>query len=262
MDSEEWDSISASVYLTKRGDVYVVAVEENTVEGVHPAPPAPSPSTVRNGGSAATTTTTPGVVVTSWATATVTNPDVPARLTLSGLLPERDYALYAYAENGAGRLSGARRSIVGGEGTGARLGTGGAEEWRFSVEPAPSGMSPALVEETRLVVRTAREPDEELDVPWEELSEGGRMAEALAALSDAVVARAAREAAVNAPTPEDLLRCKADPVSRNKWRSFCRWWASSGAGAAERAAFLLRECVFAAQQPEVRGLGGAGYAGG
>ena len=148
--------------------------------------------------------------------------------------PECDYELYVYAENGAGRES-----------------AGSGSSAAFSVEPATSGMSQAQVSDTRLAARTAREPDEELDVPWNDLSEAEKMVEALAALNDQAVARAARAATLDPPTAEDLAKCDTNPVSRNKWRSFCRWWAAGGGGEAERKAFLLRECVFAAQQPEV-----------
>ncbi|CAM9879335.1 unnamed protein product [Scytosiphon promiscuus] len=170
VDSEEWDSVSVSLYLTKRGEVYVVAR-----------------------------------VTASWGMATVTNADVPARITLPGLSPERQYELYAYGENGVG----------------GRDGT-----CMFSVEPAPSGMSAELVAATLLSATTAREPDEDLDVPWKDLPESEQMTEALAALADPLVARAAREAALDPPAAEDLApgRCEADPVSRNKWRSgprFC-----------------------------------------
>lgn len=239
VDSEEWDSVSASLYLAKRGEAYVVVLEAGG-EGGGGSPP--SPTTVRRGGDGGGGTR----VVASWATATVTNPDVPARLVLSGLSPERDYELYAYGENAVG----------------GRLGSGGGSEdstTTFSVEPAPSGMSSAQVAATCLAAKTAREPDEELDVPWKDLSESEQVAEALAALADPLVARAAREAALDPPTAEDLApgRCEADPVSRNKWRSFCRWWTTAvnrrggAAGGTERSAFLLRECIFAAQQPEV-----------
>jgi len=120
-------------------------------------------------------------------------------------------------------------------------------------------MSSALVAATRLAARTAREPDEDLDVPWKDLSQSEQVAEALAALADPRVARAAREAALDPPTADDLApgRCEANPVSRNKWRSFCRWWTTAvsggkeAGGRTERSAFLLRECIFAAQQPEV-----------
>lgn len=255
IDSVEWDCVSASLYLTKRGEVYVVAVEAGAGGG-HDTPP--SPATVRLGGDGDGASLGGGCTqaVAGSASATVANPDVPARLTLSDLSPERDYLLYAYGENGVGGRLGA-----GFRGDGCHGGdptTSGV----FSMEPAPSGMSAALVTATRLEARTEREPDEELDVPWKDLSESEQMAEALAALMDPVVARATREAALDPPTAEDLAlgRCAANPVSRNKWRSFCRWWAtavgSNGGGAAggggtERSAFLLRECVFAAQQPEV-----------
>lgn len=291
IDAEEWDSVLASLYLTKRGEVYVVALEAGTLAGGSgdgdghgdgddnanggadnggSGPPPPSPTTVRRGGDGGGGTRVGGGgggctrVIAAWATTTIANPDVPARLVLSGLSPERDYELYAYGENGiGGRL-----------GRGCGGGGGGVENSSntsvFSVEPAPSGMSPALVAATRLPARTAREPDEELDVPWKDLSESEQVAEALAALADPLVARAAREAALDPPTADDLApgRCEADPVSRNKWRSFCRWWTTAvsggnggngggggggGAGGTERSAFLLRECVFAAQQPEVRG---------
>lgn len=249
IDSEEWSSISASVYLTKRGDVFVVALEagsgSNSGSGNLPRTP-PSPATVRSGGDGAggTCIGSHTRVVAAWATATITNPDVPARLTLMGLKPECDYELYAYAENGAGR----RRA------DGNEYG-GGTDDIMFCVEPAPAGMSTELVASTHLAARTAQEPDEELDVPWEDLSESEKMVEALAALNDPAVARAAREAALDVPRTEDLAKCEADPVSRNKWRSFFRWWAGGIAAAGcsdERKAFLLRECVFAAQQPQVR----------
>lgn len=184
-------------------------------------------------------------VVAAWATMTITNPDVPARLSLLGLKPECDYELYAYAENGAGR----RRA------GGGNMYSGGADDPMFCVEPAPAGMSAELVASTRLAARTAQEPDEELDVPWEDLSESEKMVEALAALNDPAVTRVARDAALDVPRAEDLAKHEADPVSRNKWRSFCRWWAGGVAAAGcsdERKAFLLRECVFAAQQPQVR----------
>lgn len=251
IDSAEWDRVSASLYLTKRGEVYVVAVEAGA------AGTPPSPATVRLGGDSDPAGSGSTQAVAGSASATVTNPDVPARLTLSGLSPERGYLLYAYGENSVGGRRGA--GFRGdGDGHGGDATTSGV----FSMEPAPSGMSAALVAATRLEARTEREPDEELDVPWKDLSESEQMAEALAALTDPVVARAAREAALDPPTAEDLApgRCAASPVSRNKWRSFCRWWAtavgSNGGGAAggggtERSAFLLRECVFAAQQPEV-----------
>lgn len=245
VDSEEWDSVSASLYLSKRGEVYVVALEAG---GERAGDPPPSPTTVRCGGGGRGGTNLAGGrctrVVAAWATATIANPDVPARLVLSGLSPEQDYELYAYGEN----------AVVG------RLGSGGEGAPSFSVEPAPSGMSSAQVAATCLAATTAREPDEELDVPWKDLSELEQVAEALAALTDPVVARAAREAALDPPTAEDLApgRCEADPVSRNKWRSFCRWWTAvhrngAAGGGTERSAFLLRECIFAAQQPEVRG---------
>lgn len=241
VDSEEWDSVSTSLYLTKRGEVYIVAVEAGGGEGG--GGPPPSPTTVRRGGDGGGGTR----VIAASATATIANPDVPARLVLSGLSPERNYELYAYGENAVG----------------GRLGSGGGSEESaatFSVEPAPSGMSSAQVAATCLAARTAREPDEELDVPWKDLSEPEQVAEALAALADPLVARAAREAALDPPTAEDLAlgRCEADPVSRNKWRSFCRWWTTAAGrnggagGGTERSAFLLRECIFAAQQPEVR----------
>lgn len=240
VDSEEWDSLSVSLFLTKRGELYVVALEADGEDGGHPPP---SPSTVRRGGDGDGGTR----LVASWATATITYPDVPARLVLSGLSPELDYELYAYGENAVG----------------GRLGRGDGSEdsaATFSVEPAPSGMSSVQVAATFLAARTAREPDEELDVPWKDLSESEQVAEALAALADPLVARAAREAALDPPTAEDLApgRCEADPVSRNKWRSFCRWWTAAmsrnggAGGGTERSAFLLRECIFAAQQPEVR----------
>lgn len=247
VDSTEWDSISASVYLTKRGDIYMVALEASTTsssgeggEGGEGGGPPPSPLDVRGGGDGGGGTLVGGRVriIAAWATATVANTDVPARLTLPGLSPERDYELYVYAEHEAGRES-------------AAAGRGFSTDSSFSVEPAASGMSQAQVSATRLVARTAREPDEDLDVPWEDLSEPEKMAEALAALSDQAVARAARGATLDPPTAEDLPRCETNPVSRNKWRSFCRWWTAGGGGEAERAAFLLRECVFAAQQPEV-----------
>lgn len=242
VDSEDWNSVSASLYLTKRGDVYVVAVETIDAEAQPSPPPAPAPAAVRDG---------VGDGIVAWTTATVTNPDVPVRLTLTGLSPERAYELYAYAENGAGRVGGGNGGD-GGEEIQGRIVEMDAARF-FSVEPAPSGMSDVLVGATRLAARTTQEPDEELDVPWEDLSEEGKMAEALAALSDPGVARAARQAGLDAPSADDLARCETDMVSRNKWRSFCRWWADRGAGTAERSAFLLRECVFAAQQPEVRG---------
>lgn len=266
VDSEEWDSVSASLYLTKRGEVYVVALEAATGDGR--GDPPPSPVTVRRGGD--TTAGGPGTrVVASWGTAIVANPDVPARITLPGLLPERQYELYAYGENGIGGRLGNSGLSIGAGGGGGGGGCDASTTCMFSVEPAPSGMSAELVAKTRLPATTAREPDEDLDVPWRDLSESERMTEALAALSDPVVARAAREAALDPPTAEDLApgRCEADPVSRNKWRSFCRWWPTAvrggsggggggngGAvgGVSERSAFLLRECVFAAQQPEVR----------
>lgn len=242
VDSEEWDSVSASLFLTKRGEVYIVAVEAGG-EGGGDTPP--SPTIVRRGGDGGEG----GRVIAASATATIANPDVPARLVLSGLSPERDYELYAYGENAVG----------------GRLGSGGGggsddSAAMFSVEPAPSGMSSAQVSATCLATRTAREPDEELDVPWKDLSESEQVAEALAALSDPLVSRAVREAALDPPTAEDLApgRCEADPVSRNKWRSFCRWWTAAvsrnggAGGGTERSAFLLRECIFAAQQPEVR----------
>lgn len=247
VDSEEWDSVSASLYLTKRGEVYVVALEAGS-EGDRDSPP--SPTTVRRGGDGGGGIRVDGGrctrAVAAWATATITNPDVPARLVLSGLSPEREYELYAYGENAVG----------------GRLGSGGGSEdgaATFSVEPAPSGMSSALVAATCLAARTAREPDEKLDVPWKDLSESEQVAEALAALADPLVARAAREAALDPPTADDLApgRYEADPVSRNKWRSFCRWWTTAvsrnggSGGGTERSAFLLRECIFAAQQPEV-----------
>lgn len=289
IDAEEWDSVSASLYLTKRGEVYVVALEAGTLAGGsgdgegdgdrnsgdgNGGGPPPSPATVRRGGDGGGGTRVGDGrgggggggsctrIIAAWATATIANPDVPARLVLSGLSPERDYELYAYGENGVGGRLG-RAGSSGGGGIGVENSTS-----VFSVEPAPSGMSAALVAATRLPARTAREPDEELDVPWKDLSESEQMAEALAALADPLVARAAREAALDPPTAEDLApgRCEANPVSRNKWRSFCRWWTTAvrggngggggiggGAGGTERSAFLLRECVFAAQQPEVRG---------
>ncbi len=262
VDSEEWDSVSTSLYLTKRGEVYVVALEADTNGGGGGGggDEPPSPRTVRCGGDDGGGRTRVGGggstrVVAARAMATITNPDVPARLVLPGLSPERDYELYAYGENGVGgRVSG------GGGGCGG--GGGGGEDGAaafFSVEPAPTGMSPALVAATRLAARTTREPDEDLDVPWKDLSESEQVAEALAALADPRVARAAREAALDPPTAEDLApgRCEANPVSRNKWRSFCRWWTTAvsggkeAGGRTERSAFLLRECIFAAQQPEV-----------
>ncbi|CAM9185466.1 unnamed protein product, partial [Laminaria digitata] len=272
VDSEEWDSISASVYLTKRGDVYVVALEAGSSNsssnrnsnsgssnsgnkrgegGSGPLPP-PSPLDVRGGGDGGGGTLVGGTlrIIAAWATATVNNTDVPARLTLPGLSPERDYELYAYAENGAGRES-ASTSTAGCGRPSSPTTTPTPTPNPFSVEPATSGMSQAQVAGTRLVARTAREPDEELDVPWKDLSEAEKMVEALAALNDQSVARAARGAALDPPTAEDLARCETNPVSRNKWRSFCRWWAAGGGGEAERTAFLLRECVFAAQQPEI-----------
>lgn len=233
IDSVEWDTISASLFLTTRGDVYVIAVEAKDGDNR-----PPSPATIRNSGDGdggthiGNTTRT----VAAWAMATVTNPDVPARLILYGLLPERGYELYAYAENGEGRRGGYKNGDL---------------SLLFSVEPGPSEMSSAMVAATCLYAKTAREPDEELDVPWECLSEAEKMAEALAALSDPVVSRAARESALDPPTAEDIIRCETDLVSRNRWRSFCRWWTAEGAGGAERAAFLLRECIFAAQQSEV-----------
>ena len=247
--------MSTSLFLTKRGEVYVVALEIDGEDGGGNSPP--SPRTVRCGGDGGGGGTHVGDggrtrVVAAWAMATIANPDVPARLVLSGLSPERDYELYAYGEN-----------AVGGRGGGGGDGEGGG--FAFFVEPAPSGMSPTLVAATRLAARTAREPDEDLDVPWKDLSESEQVAEALAALADPRVARAAREAALDPPTAEDLApgRCEANPVSRNKWRSFCRWWTTAvssskeAGGRTERSEFLLRECIFAAQQPEVR-FGGSG----
>lgn len=240
------------MYLTKRGDVYAIALE-----GKNESAPPPSPLDVRGGGDGGGGTLFGGGsvrIIAAWAMTTVTNTDVPARLTLPGLSPECDYELYVYAENNVGREGGGR-----GRGGGGGGGEGGAAECgptSFSVEPATSGMSQAQVSETRLAARTAREPDEELDVPWKDLSEPEKMAEALAALNDQAVARAARAAALDPPTAEDLAKCDSNPVSRNKWRSFCRWWAAGGGGEVERAAFLLRECVFAAQQPEVGCLEG------
>lgn len=268
VDSEEWDAVSVSLYLTKRGEVYVVALEAAIGDGS--GDPPPSPTTVRRGEEIGSGGGQGRRVVASWGMATVANPDVPARITLSGLLPERHYELYAYGENGVGGRLGKSdsNSRAGGfgDGSGCDAETGDAN-CMFSVEQAPSGMSAELVAATRLASTTAQEPDEDLDVPWKDLSEPEQMTEALAALADPLVARAAREAALDPPTAEDLTpgRCDADPVSRNKWRSFCRWWptavsgggsgvAAGGAagGGSERSAFLLRECVFAAQQPEVR----------
>lgn len=229
--------------------MFVVALEagSGSIGGSGILPPTPpSPATVRLGGDGGGGTCIGGDtrVVAAWVTATITNPDVPARLALLGLKPECDYELYAYAENGAGR-----------RGAGYKGCGDGADGSMFSVEPAPAGMSAELVASTRLAARTAKEPAEELDVPWEDLSESDKMVEALAALNDPWVTRAAREAALDVPTADDLARCEEDPVSRNKWRSFCRWWAGGVAAAGdsdERKAFLLRECVFAAQQPQVR----------
>ncbi|CAM9500924.1 unnamed protein product, partial [Sphacelaria rigidula] len=242
VDSEGWNTVSVSLYLTKRGDVYVVAVEtvsDDEAQQSSPRPPHPPPAVVQNG---------VGAGIVAWTTGTVTNPDVPLRLLLTDLSPEREYALYAYAEHGGGRVGGA-----GGGGGGDGAGAVDSMEYDhfFSVESAPSGMSAALVAATRLDTRTASEPDEELDVPWDDLREEEKVVEALAALSDPVVARAARKAGLDTPTADDLARCETDMVSRNKWRSFCRWWADRGVSTAERTAFLFRECVFAAQQPEV-----------
>lgn len=256
VDAEAWDSVSASLYLTKRGEVYVVALEAGTLAGGDEdgGGPPPSPATIRGGGDGGGGTRVGDGgsggggctrIIAAWATATVPNPDVPARLVLPGLFPERDYELYAYAENGVGGRVG--RSGGGSGGSGCENTTD-----VFSVEPAPSGMSPALVAATRLPARTAREPDEELDVPWKNLSESEQMAEALAALADPLVARAAREAALDLPTAEDLApgRCEANPVSRNKWRSFCRWWTTAvnggsagGGGGGDRKVRVLVEGV-------------------
>lgn len=236
-----------SVYLTRRGDVYVVAMEADNGDEA-----APTPLTVRCGGnygdgSCAGENTR---VIAAWATAAVSNPDVPARLALVGLIPEVDYELYAYAESGNGRRSDASKGIkgVGSSGSTIDLAT------MFSVDPAPSGMSAELVAATRLTATTEREPDENLDIPWEDLPETEKIAEALAALSDPAVARAARAAALDPPTADDLSKSDLDPVSRNKWRSFCRWWAGGGGERTERETFLLRECIFAAQQAEVKWL--------
>lgn len=241
VDSEDWNSVSASLHLTKRGDVYVVAVETVDADAQSSPLPAPAPAAVRDG---------VGGGIAAWTTATATNPHVPIRVTLTGLSPERSYVLYAYAENGGGRVGGGDGNDYGVELQGGFIKMDTTR--LFSVEPAPSGMSGALVKATRLVATTTREPDEELDVPWEDLSEEEKMAEALAALSDPGVARAARQAGLDVPSSEDLARREKEMVSKNKWRSFCRWWADRGASTAERSAFLLRECVFAAQQSEVR----------
>ncbi|CAM9293181.1 unnamed protein product, partial [Hapterophycus canaliculatus] len=236
VDSEEWDSVSASLYLTKRGEVYIVALEATTGNDCDDSPP--SPTTVRRGEDTAGGGGRGNRVVASWGTAIVTNPDVPARITLTGLSPERCYELFAYGENRVGGRLGkgesSNISSVGssGDGGGCDARKGG-DTRMFSVEPSPSGMPAELVAATRLAATTAREPDENLDVPWRDLSESEQITEALAALSDPLVARAAREAALDPPTAEDLApgRCEADPVSRNKWRSFCRWWPTAVGGA-------------------------------
>lgn len=225
VDSVECNSVEASVYLTKRGDVFVVAVEADAGE-------PPTPAMVKDGCG-------PGVV--AWARATVTNPGIQVQVTLPGLKPECEYTVFAYAETGAGRRE--VEMVLGPEGEALMC---------FSSEPAPSGMSADLVMNTCQITRTAREPEEELDVPWEALSEEEKKVETLAALSDPAVTRAVREAAIDTPTPDDMEQCNVNPMSRNKWRSFCRWWTSGANGKVERSAFLLRECVFAAQQPEVR----------
>ncbi|MEM7512764.1 MAG: hypothetical protein AAF388_17665 [Bacteroidota bacterium] len=98
VDSEEWDSISAALYLTRRGEVFVVALEASADDRAGDRPP--SPLTVRRGEDGGSHGAGEGKrVIASWATAIVVNPDVPARITLTGLLPERNYELYAYAEN-------------------------------------------------------------------------------------------------------------------------------------------------------------------
>lgn len=214
-----------SIYSSKRGEVFVVALDAGSR-------PPPAPETVRGGR---------GQGVVAWATASVTNPDLPVHLKLSGLQSEHEYDLYAYAESGAGRKT---AEIIEGP-HGERL-------MVFSSEPAPAGMSANSVEETRLTLRTAREPGEELDLPWEALSEEDKMAEAMAALSDPAVAKVVREMGLDYPTSDGLARGSGDTVSRNKWRAFCRWWSVTDRGKAERSAFLLRECIFAAQQPEAR----------
>lgn len=231
-----------SLHLTKHGKVYLVAME--AADESSPARP-PSPLTVRNGGTRGQDAQIDDSTrsVAAWVTASVPNPYVPLRLTLTGLLPESNYELFAYAENEGGRRGG------------ARWGSGEDAAVLFSLDPVPSGMSADMVKATRLTTKTAPEPAEELDIPWEHLSEGEKMTEALAALGDPVVKRAVREMALDAPTAEDLKRIETDAISRNKWKRFCRWW-TFGAGWEERRAFLSRECVFAAQQPEVSHLAG------
>lgn len=231
------------LHLTKRGKVYLVAVE--AADESSPAPP-PSPLTIRDGGSGGRDAKIDNNArsVAAWVTASVPNPYVSLRLTLTGLLPENNYELFAYAENEEGGRRG-----------GARWGSGEDATAMFSLDPVPSGMSADLVKATRVTAKTAPEPAEELDIPWEYLSEGEKITEALAALGDPVVKRAVREMAFDAPTAVDLKRIETDAISRNKWKSFCRWW-TFGAGWEERRAFLFRECVFAAQQPEASHLTG------
>ncbi|CAM9512956.1 unnamed protein product, partial [Discosporangium mesarthrocarpum] len=65
-------------------------------------------------------------------------------------------------------------------------------------------------------VRTAREPDEDLNLPWEAMREEEKRAEVLAALRDPSVARAASDAKLDIPTVGDVQREEADPVSKNK----------------------------------------------
>ncbi|CAM9451356.1 unnamed protein product, partial [Choristocarpus tenellus] len=168
--------------------------------------------------------------LSAWGSASVTNPSITTFVVLEGstITADTEYDLYAYAEHPQGKKAG-----------------------------ESSGMSSAEVAVTvRKRIRTAKESEEDLDLPWEELQEDGKLAEALAALRDPLVVKAALEANIDLPRPEDLRRVEIDPVAKITWRSFKRWWAGAGgAGGREfgqaRRDFLLRECIFAAQQPEI-----------
>lgn len=107
--------------------------------------------------------------------------------------------------------------------------------------------------QTRVDAATTKDGsiEEDIVISWDGLTPEQQRTELLAALKSKDACAAAREMALEVPSPADarLSVQKNDPNAKERWDAWSKWWPTSEA----RRGFLVQEMLFAAKQsPEIR----------